>query len=183
VDRELLPLIVFLLNTGCRKGEALACEWSWIDWRRRLLSLPVTEEWAPKWGRAREVPLGDVLFRRLRGMRKDGRWIFPAAHGGQRKTFPEGRWRAVVKAAGLRGGAHTTRHTFASHFLQVVPDLFELAAVLGQSGVRTTELYAHLLPGHLERARNAVNLSPDPGPSLARSRQTAEKSRGRESRH
>jgi hypothetical protein len=32
--------------------------------------------------------------------------------------------------------------------------------LLGHSHQRVTELYAHLLPGHLARARNAVNLSP-----------------------
>ncbi len=52
------------------------------------------------------------------------------------------------------------RHTFASHFLQKVPDLFLLAQVLGHSHQRLTELYAHLLPDHLARARNAVNLGP-----------------------
>ena len=47
---------------------------------------------------------------------------------------------------------------YASHFLRDVPDLFELARVLGHSHVRVTELYTHRLPGHLERARNAVDL-------------------------
>jgi hypothetical protein len=41
-----------------------------------------------------------------------------------------------------------------------VPDLFLLAHVLGHSHQRVTELYAHLLPDHLARARNAVNLGP-----------------------
>lgn len=41
-----------------------------------------------------------------------------------------------------------------------VPDLFPLAHVLGHSHQRVTELDAHLLPGHLARARNALNLSP-----------------------
>jgi len=38
--------------------------------------------------------------------------------------------------------------------------LFLLAHVLGHSHQRVTELYAHLLPDHLARARNAVNLGP-----------------------
>jgi hypothetical protein len=37
-----------------------------------------------------------------------------------------------------------------------------------------TELYAHLLPGHLERARNAVNL----GPRLQTMAATMAKKRG-----
>jgi len=64
------------------------------------------------------------------------------------------------------------RHTYASHFLSAVPDLFELARVLGHTHVRITELYTHLLPGHLERSRNAVTLpafpenSPERGQSV-----------------
>ena len=64
------------------------------------------------------------------------------------------------------------RDGYASHFLRAVPDLFELARVLGHSHVRITELYTHLLPGHLERSRNAVNLpavpenSPERGQSV-----------------
>jgi integrase len=65
----------------------------------------------------------------------------------------------VFLANNLRGGPHTCRHTYASHFLQAVPDLHQLAGILGHSQTRVTELYTHLLPGHLDRARNAVNLS------------------------
>ena len=39
-----------------------------------------------------------------------------------------------------------------------MPDLFLLARVLGQH-TRVTRLYSHLLPDHLARARNAVQLS------------------------
>jgi hypothetical protein len=43
-----------------------------------------------------------------------------------------------------------------------VPDPHQLAGILGHSQTRVTELYTHLLPGHLDRARNAVNLSATP---------------------
>lgn len=53
------------------------------------------------------------------------------------------------------------RHTYASLFLQRVPDLFLLAEVLGHSSTRTTKIYAHLMPDHLARARGAVAVRPD----------------------
>src|SRR5437016_440027 len=56
-------------------------------------------------------------------------------------------------------GPHTLRHTFASHFLKQVPDLFLLARVLGHSYTRVTRLYSHLLPEHLARACNAVRFA------------------------
>jgi hypothetical protein len=39
-----------------------------------------------------------------------------------------------------------------------------LSAFNGRSW-RVTELYAHLLPDHLERARNVVNMTPGIGPA------------------
>jgi hypothetical protein len=38
--------------------------------------------------------------------------------------------------------------------------MFLLAQVLGHSHQRVTALYSHLLPGHLLRARDAVNMAP-----------------------
>jgi integrase len=163
LDPELVPMLEFLLNTGCRKGEAIAAEWVWMDSGGRTLSIPSTEFWRPKNGLPREVPIGDALLATLRGLaRRSDRWLFPNAHGERFAEFPNKRFAAVVKAAKLRGSPHTCRHTFASHFLAVVPDLHQLAEILGHSQTRVTELYTHLLPGHLDRARNAVNLSATP---------------------
>jgi site-specific recombinase XerD len=54
-----------------------------------------------------------------------------------------------------------TRHTYASHFLVNVPDLPYLAQILGHSSIRITELYSHMLPGRLNRAKNAVSIGLD----------------------
>jgi integrase len=108
----------------------------------------------------REIPISDALRAALAGPRRHDQWLFPTRHGGRYKEFPKDVYNRIRKAAGLVGGPHTTRHTFASHFLQAVPDMFLLAQVLGHSHQRVTELYSHLLPEHLSRARNAVNIGP-----------------------
>jgi integrase len=151
---------VFLANTGCRKGEGIAAEWSWLDVERGLVRIPVTEFWRPKSGRPREVPLSNAVRAVLAGPRRHDRFLFPARHGGRYACFPEEAWRLARDRAGLVGGPHTLRHTYASHFLAAVPDMFLLAQVLGHSHTRISELYAHLLPNHLERAKNAVDLAP-----------------------
>jgi hypothetical protein len=38
--------------------------------------------------------------------------------------------------------------------------MFLLAKILGHSHSRVTEIYSHLLPDHLARARNAVDIAP-----------------------
>jgi integrase len=155
----MLRLILFLVNTGCRKGEALAAEWSWMDFARSMIRIPANEAWHPKNGRAREVPMSDSCRVVLEAPRRSDRWVFPNDWGRRHKRFPDPLFEEIQKAAGLSGGPHTLRHSFASHFLQAVPDLYLLSQVLGHSHERVTELYAHLLPGHLLRARNAVNLT------------------------
>lgn len=41
---HIFGLVLFLLNTGCRKGEALALEWENIDLRRRIIRVMPSEE-------------------------------------------------------------------------------------------------------------------------------------------
>jgi hypothetical protein len=52
-------------------------------------------------------------------------------------------------------GGHPSGHRFRGG----CPDLFLLARILGHSHTRVTEIYAHLLPDHLRRARNGVDVS------------------------
>lgn len=158
-DPRLLPLVIFLLNTGCRKGEAIAALWSWVDERTRMLRITPSATWAPKTRRPREVPLSDAVWSVLEGLPRTGPHIFPNVGGIGYVKFPDARFLAVKRAAKLTGGPHTLRHTFASMFLAARPDMPTLARILGHSALRTTELYAHLLPGHLEGARNVVNVS------------------------
>jgi integrase len=157
---ELLRLLVFLANTGCRKGEALACEWGWIDFDAEMIRIPSNEYWQPKNGKPREVPMSDACRAVLSGPKASERWVFPKASGERYVDFPKDAFWAARNRAKLTGGPRTLRQTFASHFLQAVPDMSLLARVLGHSSQRVTELYAHLLPDHLARARNAVNLGP-----------------------
>lgn len=157
---SMVDMIHFLFDTGCRKGESIAAEWSWVSWDERMLKLPVTAEWKPKNKLERSVPLSDGLLDTLRKRERAGKHIFLNKYGVGFRYFPDLLFRAILAKAGVRGNVHMTRHTFASHFLKAQPDLALLAYVLGHSITYTTERYAHLLPEHLLRARNAVQLSP-----------------------
>lgn len=154
---HLHPLVRFMLNTGVRKGEAVAAEWSWVDERASLLRIPVNEHWKPKDKEPREVPI-DAVLPMLLALPRSSPSVFLSALGTPYAEFPQKTFAACVAEAGLTGGPHCTRHTFASHFLQAIPDLGLLAEVLGHSRIRVTMMYAHMLPGHMQRARGAVNL-------------------------
>jgi integrase len=161
---SLLPLVVFMVNTGCRKGEAIEARWSWVDEAAGLLRIPSTKYWQPKNGKPREVPLADAVKAILSGPRQHPTHLFPSIRRRPLNRFPKELWALAMAAAGLTGGPHQLRHTYASHFLQSLPDLPLLGKIMGHSTAKVTELYAHLLPGQLDRARNAVNVAP---PTLA----------------
>lgn len=202
----ILGVMTFLLNTGCRKGEAIALTWENVDTKRGYVRIWPSDEWSPKNDQAREVPISLSLEPWLADDRRKGKWVFPAPDGSRYADFPKrgfnrarrlsatyacvkcsrprpivptgqrrlaafaatcecGRtkWRETARA--LAGGPHTLRHTYATAFLSKCPDLFLLGKLMGHSHERVTELYAHLLPDHLARARNVVDLSATAGPA------------------
>lgn len=163
---HLLSLTVALINTGCRPGEGLAFEWGWVNLRRRIISIEPNEFWQPKDGEPREVTISDALLEILERPRQHPRWVFPTLptmrnpQGERYSAWPQNQWDRARKRAGVGGSPHVCRHTYASHFLQSTPDMFLLAQVLGHSTTKVTAMYSHLLPGHLLRAQNAVNIAP-----------------------
>jgi integrase len=179
LDVELMPILIFIANTGCRNGEALALEWKQVDLERGYICFWPSEDWQPKDNEPREVPIGEALRPWLEGPRQHEQWVFPSRLGSRFAYWPKLRWEAVRDAAKLEGGVHQLRHTYASHFLKNKPDLVLLASVLGHSDVAVTKTYQHMLPDHLARARDAVSFTAPVGPAAVeahrRSRMTKRK--------
>jgi integrase len=171
-----VPMLIFGLNTGCRKGEIIACEWSWIDLPCRMIRIPVNEFWHPKSGKPREIPMADAVYASLTSTPqtervsqwtlpqrpRHERWVFPTRDAGRFGDFPAQAFRRLLAEAKLDGSPHWIRHTFASMFLQKKPDLLLLADIMGHSSTYVTELYRHMLPDHLATARNVVNVGAGP---------------------
>ena len=181
------PMVVFLFETGCRKSEAVNLPWKHVSFDQRMAKIwnDADDDYEVK-SREREVPISDHLLvelkkQKLAGLSKE--WVFPChtdrmqTKGAKLYEFPDNTWTRLIKLAGLRGGPHKARHTFASHFLQAKPDIFLLGRLLGHSHTRVTELYAHLIPEHLAEARNVVSFGPSrgkthPGPTLGASKKS-----------
>lgn len=154
--QALYGMILFLLNTGCRKGEAVALPWVDVDMRNRLITIQPNDEWQPKDNDAREVPISDPLYAFFETAPKKSPFVFTSRKGEPYAKWPQRAFDRARKAAGLLGGPHACRHTFSAHFLKETADLTLLAEILGDGEDVVRRHYRHLLPEHMDRARNAV---------------------------
>jgi len=135
-------VILFLLYTGCRKGEMEKLRWEDINFEQGYIEIKKT-----KTKEFRRIPLHPELKKLLLERERKGDYVFGTQNNLLRDT------KKVYKQAKIKNASiHTLRHTFASHLALQGVDLKTIAELLGHSSVRTTEIYAHLSPDHLKTA-------------------------------
>jgi integrase len=167
---HLQPLLVFLLNTGARLGEALGLDWAQVDLVGRRVAFLDTKN-----GESRGVPLNDDAFEALAnldyrtGIREpDGSWRRSAERTGRvfrtqfGKPYPllenaggqiKKGWAGACRRAGISDATpHTLRHTFASWLVQRGKPLRTVGELLGHRDPSMVMRYSHLSPDHLASA-------------------------------
>ncbi len=145
---------VLIYSTGLRLNEGLRLEVGDIDKNRMRLHIR-----GGKGRKDRFVPITETLLKMLRqwwNEHRHSRLLFPNPVGGPEKmhvaTVPmhEGGVQAAIRATvddcgiRLRITAHSLRHCFATHMLELGVDLRELQVILGHSKPETTARYAHI---------------------------------------
>jgi integrase len=149
------PLILLLLNTGLRFGEATQLRHRDINVKDRLIT--VAGEGA-KSGRTRVVPMNLEAQRILKsfdGSRDD--YLFPGDKEDGRLTTIKTAWRPILKTARIAGfRIHDLRHTFASRVKRAGADLYTVQRLLGHSSPMMTQRYSHLQPDDLRAAVEAI---------------------------
>lgn len=112
---RLKPLVLLLLNTGIRRGEAFNLLWSDIDFLQKTLT--VNGDGA-KSNQTRHIPLNREALSVLKAWKKQSsqsNYVFPSASGGRLDNINKA-WsnlRADAKLEAFR--LHDLRHTFASN--------------------------------------------------------------------
>ncbi len=157
--RLYLPLFVLIgLYTGARKEAILSLRWPQVDLERQRI------DFNPP-GRARTakarpvIPIPRRLLTFLYMARKRGGDLdyVVKCHGRPVKDIKRAFGSAARRAGVLPCTPHTMRHTAGTWMAQRGVPLFEIAGYLGHSHQRTSELYSHHCPDHLERARRAFD--------------------------
>ena len=113
------------------------------------------------------VPMNDALLPWLERIpRRSDRWVFPSERGTKYAYWPQKSFNEARDAAGIgKGGPHRLRHTYATYLVLETKDLFLVSKILGHTHTVVTEIYAHLLSDHLDRARGAVSFPTDISPA------------------
>lgn len=153
IAKQHRPLLIWLVGTGCRRGETWALDWADVDLRGARARL-----WADttKAGRSRLVDLPPAVVAMLAGLRHRSGPVFGSAD--PRKALAT----AAANAGVTIRGVHDLRHTWASWHYALRPDLLRLKEAGGWSSASQVEVYAHLLPsGHEDGVRRVWGLTPE----------------------
>ena len=173
------PLWRFLLESGCRYGEAATLSWGDVDLASRLVTLRGEHT---KSGRSRVIPLSQTMTLALLALGKVHERVLGFAPGAGDVVFLTAlgcRWphhtvnvmrvhdRLLAKAEiarvdelGYKVDLHSLRHTSASRFARSGVPLVVAQRILGHSTpVLTAKHYVHL---GVEELREAVEGLPDP---------------------
>jgi integrase len=158
---QLRPLIIFLLMTGARLGEALGLDWRDVDLSRAHVSFLDTKN-----GESRGVPLHDRVIDALTALphrsghvfRKPDGKPYPSTAtkggGGQIKTAFAG----ACKRAGISDlSPHDLRHTWATWHYALNRDMGALMKLGGWKSERMVLRYAHV---NTENLKSTIDRMP-----------------------
>lgn len=173
-DSPVYYAALIMLETGMRIGEALALNWSDVDWRRKCIRISKTvvrlgcgkksyvQNNAKSHSSNRIIPLSTEACRILELMRMDDEYeglIFHNRKGGL-MTYEASRWwikKACEEAHVRYYGQHVFRHTFATNCYDRGCDVKLLSKLLGHSDVTITyNVYVHLFGDALEEMRQVI---------------------------
>lgn len=145
-------LIIFLLSSGCRRGETAALNWEDIDLENRIAMV------TGKGKKVREVFFSEEATVHLKAYleqqpNQKGA-VFLNKHF--ERLRPLGLYQIVRKAgrkAGLAKGlfCHRCRHSFATYLLARGATLEFIAGALGHNDQNTTRIYSGVLSEDLNR--------------------------------
>lgn len=141
-------ILIFALDTGCRRGEILSAMWKTnVDMQRKELRIQ-----ASKNGNFKVIPmtkrLHEMLKVRQKGVEHIGTLVFP-----YHELAVRGAWDRVIENTKITGVRfHDLRHTFGSRLAQQGVDILRIKELMGHKAIQMTMRYAHLNADNLRAA-------------------------------
>lgn len=152
---HLRPILILLLDTGCRQGEAFTLTWRDIDLEERLITI---QAFNTKTARERQVSITARLEWELRRLldasNKSTDGLVFGIRSNTRNSF-----RSVCKLAGIEGlRRHDLRHTHASRLDDLGLSLAKIGGQLGHTVLQTTLRYVNRDKAAVRQVATALDM-------------------------
>ena len=154
-NRPMACIVLWLLATGARAGEARAATWEDIDYDACVW---VIRSQSSKSKHRRSVPLNEIALSVLDELKQAGITAGPLFVGKRGPYRYLGKnWARICEAADLQGlRLHDLRHSYASMLVNAGHSLFEVQQALGHSDPKVTMRYSHLTKETLQKAAESA---------------------------
>jgi len=158
----LYPMVLLLVSTGMRFGEAASLTWSSVSLQQKRIILKETKN-----GEVRAVPLSNQVVQMLTELEKKRRidtlLVFPPRISAkvqkvQKRIDIRHSWLKALKTAAIEGfRIHDLRHTAASYLTMSGASLTEVAHILGHKSLSQVKRYSHLSETHKSHVIQKMN--------------------------
>ena len=164
-------MVVVFAYTGLRAAELMYLEWQDVNFEQNYIMVAQKDIFCPKTYECRAIPMHPDLRELLivRKSKATSSFVFFDSVSDReqeriRRKVPNGplyrsmykKFKRRLKASGISNRnkvcIHTLRHTFGSHCVMSGIDIFTTSKLMGHSDVKTTTIYAHLSPQHMQDA-------------------------------
>jgi len=138
----LYTAVLLSLFAGLRRKEILMLKWRDIDFKQSLINLTAS---STKNGKARAIPIPDLLEIHLKGLKRIGEYVLHDGSGNVRINRFWYNWEVLRKSLpfstlpnGLTLTFHDLRHVYAQSLRDAGINLGDIQAYLGHSSVELT---------------------------------------------
>lgn len=167
VDKPFGVFALFLLTTGCRRGEALALTPKDIDTKKKLVKITKTVEWIGQKPQIKQCPKTDAGIREIPIHEKMIEYLMPLMnqkylfHSKSGDLFPESQferaWNRYKKESGVDCTPHQLRHSYATILFDAGIDVKTAQRWLGHADIKTTlEIYTHLSESRIDKSIESI---------------------------
>jgi integrase len=158
-NKLVCSILLFLLNTGARKMEAMKAKWSEIELGNRLWTVPAANNKSKK---PKTLPLSESSMQVLMNLDSRGKseYVFPNPATGLPMTTISRVWYRLRKLSGIdpKMRIHDTRACLAQRLLKNSASIETVAKILGNHPNMAYARYARFSTKTLLDAANAGSI-------------------------